>query len=38
MRAEIPDDADVRLVQAEVDAARRDEVDLAEVAASRSAP
>ena len=33
MRAEVPDDADVGLVQAEVDAARRDEVELAELAA-----
>ena len=30
MRAEIPDDADVGLVQSEVDAARGDEVELAE--------
>ena len=37
VRAEVPGDADVRLVQAEVHAARRDEVDLAELAASRSA-
>ena len=32
VRAEVPDDADVGLVQAEVHAARRDEVDLAELA------
>ena len=32
MRAEVPDDAHVGLVQAEVHAARRDEVDLAELA------
>ena len=31
MRAEVPDDADVALVQAEVDPARGDEVDLAEL-------
>ena len=37
MRAEVPDDADVGLVQSEVDAARRDEVELAELAARRSA-
>ena len=32
MRAEIPDDADVRLVETEVHPARREEVDVAELA------
>ena len=32
VRSEIPDDADVRLVQSEIDATRRDRVDLAELA------
>ncbi len=33
MRGEVPDDADVALVKAEVDAARGEEVELAELAA-----
>ena len=36
MRAEIPHDAHVRLMQSEVDAARRDEVELAEAPRSIS--
>ena len=36
VRPEVPDDADVGLVQPEVHPARRDEVDVAELAARRS--